>query len=146
MSTPAGWIITYTSGNRTCVIGEKKPDDHEIFRSVEPFYVGKAPILPADASMKPHIEAAYVAGYEHRHAVKPGAGSVRKRLALIGAQEHMRKLHVEQDRAPPVNYTSAAEYLAFAIHGVLLAELSSKEQEDCRRWARSTINASLEKI
>lgn len=148
MTAPAGWIVTYTSGNRTCVVGEKKPDPHEIIREVEPVFLGKTPILPADPSMSPHIEAAYVAGYEHRHSDKTfmPTTAARKRLALIGAAAHMKRLRVEQERAPAVNYTAAAEHLAFSIHGVALAELSDKEQEDCRRWARSTINASLEKL
>jgi hypothetical protein len=148
MITPAGWIVTYVSGNRTAIIGEKKPDGHELFRSIEPFFTGKTPLLPADPSMTPHIEAAYVAGYEHRHGDKTFMPTMaaRKRLALIGAAAHMKRLHIEQERAPAVNYTAAAEHLAFSMHGVSLAELSDKEQEDCRRWARSTINASLEKL
>lgn len=145
MSAPAGYVVTYISGNRTALLGEKKPENHEIMKSIEPFYLAVRPVLPADASMRPHLIAAYEHGFEHGKSDKTfmPTAAARRRIANIGAHAYLKAKHVDEPKPVHANYTAAAESLAFSIHGVSLAELSDKEQADVHRWARSTINAAL---
>jgi hypothetical protein len=143
-TTPDGWVVTYTSGNRTCVLG-KKPDGHEVIREVTPFYIARPHILPPTASMLPHIEKAYVSAFLHGKQDKTyrAAEGTLRRLASIGADRYIETLGMKDVPAVAIDYTAATEQLAFSIHGTTVNQLSDADAENVRRYARSAVHAAL---
>ena len=141
MNPPAdAWLLTFKSGNKSASIGSRQPDDHEIIAMKEPMFLGRSPIT---GDMRHRVEAAYVEGFtsgKRDPTFRPTNATLHK-LAKVRSEAYWRQ-HCDMPKAE-VDYVAAAEHLAFTIHGVKLAELSDKEQADCHRWARSTINAAL---
>lgn len=145
MSTPraTAWLLKWKSGSTSAVYG-KKPDLNDALSRIEPLYQGKPP--PLMGGMRKPLCDAYAEGF---HAGKsdrtfmPVAAAVWK-LANLRAITYWQRLTDKVKTNPEINYTAAMNMLAFSVHGCAFEELSEAEQENCRRWARSTINAALE--
>lgn len=93
----------------------------------------------AERLVKPMLAKAHADGINQRGGTLLTATQIKSR-----ARHYADKAWKRVEQTPgEINYTGAAEMLAFSIYGCRLNELSDVEAENCRRHARSTINTAL---